>query len=387
MNNILVMKQKIINGLIAITCLLLPEISIAQHAEPTFRLDREQEQYTVSADLNEGGKLIVHFAKAADWQNELSEITRIAAAQYQYLADSFKNPISQKKLFLKIPKDTNLITLQYVENKEEAPHQMAYKNGQHFALKTSLDTIIVLKDGGKYKDPIYLSNDSTQYIRQVQYTYILKNIGDIQSIATQIEKLSRISFQVDSVLQNGPINKGQEKRLTIAFSKADDSKSMTVKPTYAIGDHYVFTMPIGIEILNGNLGAVYDVGFGYIDEPNSKSSFFATLNLSAFLLPGSTLNFHNAYAAISLELGGADVREGTLMNKYSIGLGYFIGKNKKNGNETILPNMFRLYLNFPVTKNINIGMDMMSDFKFAAMKKHPEETHGMFGFYLKYSIL
>lgn len=384
------MKRNIIIGLIAATLLFLPEILRAQNSELSFRLDREQEQYTVSADLEKGNKIIIHFAKAGDWQNELTEMTRIAAAQYQYLADSFKSLISQKNLFLKIPKDADLITLQYSENNNDGPHQMAYKNGNHFVLKTTMDTIIVLKDGGQYKDPVYLSNDSSQYTRQVQYTYILKDLSDINSIAAESEKLNRISHQVDSVLQNGPIKKDREKRLTIAFSNQNDSKGdMTIKPTYTIGDHYVFTMPIGIEILNGNLGAAYDVGYGYIDEPNSKSSFFATLNLSGFLLPASTLSAHNFYAAIGVELGTVDASEDALMNKYSIGLGYFMGKSKnnKNGNETVFSNMFRLFINFPITKNLNIGMDMMSDFKLKAMKNHPEETHSLFGFYLKYSIL
>jgi len=382
------MKRNIIIGLIAATLLFLPQILKAQSSGPAFRLDREQEQYTVSADLEKGDKIIIHFAKAGDWQSELTEMTRIAAAQYQYLADSFKSLISQKNLFLKIPKDTDLITLQYSEDNNDGPHQMAYKNGNHFVLKTSMDTIIVLKDGGQYKDPVYLSNDSSQYTRQVQYTFILKDISDIKNIAANAEMLSRISHLVDSVLKNGPIKKDREKRLTIAFSNQNDSKGgMIVKPTYAIGDHITIDVPIGIEILNGNLGAVTDVGYSYIDEPDSRSSFFGSLNLSTFLLPGSTLNFHNIYSGIGIELGTADVSTGTLMNKYSIGLGYFIGKNKKNGNETVLPNMFRLYLNFPITKNINIGMDMMSDFKFKAMKKHPNKTHGLFGFYLKYSIL
>lgn len=382
------MKRNIIIGLIAATLLFLPQILKAQSSGPAFRLDREQEQYTVLADLEKGDKIIIHFAKAGDWQSELTEMTRIAAAQYQYLADSFKSLISQKNLFLKIPKDADLITLQYSENNNDGPHQMAYKNGNHFVLKTSMDTIIVLKDGGQYKDPVYLSNDSSQYTRQVQYTFILKDISDIKNIAANAEMLSRISHLVDSVLKNGPIKKDREKRLTIAFSNQNDSKGgMIVKPTYAIGDHITIDVPIGIEILNGNLGAVTDVGYSYIDEPDSRSSFFGSLNLSTFLLPGSTLNFHNIYSGIGIELGTADVSTGTLMNKYSIGLGYFIGKNKKNGNETVLPNMFRLYLNFPITKNINIGMDMMSDFKFKAMKKHPNKTHGLFGFYLKYSIL
>lgn len=366
--------------------LYLPGKSMAQNPTLSYHLDREQEQYTISADLDKGGKLVIHFARASDWQNELTEMTRIAATQYQYLADSFKDPISQKNLFLKMPKDTDLITLQYSEHKNGIPHQMVYKNGQHFALKTTMDTIIVLKDGGKYKDPVYLSNDSTQYTRQVQYTYILKDIKDIENIAAATEKLNLMARQIDSILQNGPIKKDREKQLTISFSGQNDSQ-IKVKPTYTINDHYVFTMPIGLEVLNGNLGASYDVGYGYIDEPNNKSSFFATLNLSGFLLPASSLNFHNFYSGIGIELGTADVSTGTLMNKYSIGLGYFIGKNKNSGNETVLPNMYRLFVNFPVTKSLNIGMDVMSDFKFKAMKKHPEETHGLFGFYLKYSIL
>lgn len=383
------MKLNITICLLAAMSLFLPEKLNAQNTKPDFYLDREQEQYTILVRFDNSDKLIIHFAKAADWQNELTEITKIAARQYQYLADSFKRPISQKNLFLKIPKDTDLITLQYAENRQDSPHQMVYQNGQHFVLKTSMDTIIVLKDGGKYKDPVYLSNDSLQYIRQVQYTYILKDIKDIEDIAAATEKLNLMTRQIDSVLQNGPIKKDREKRLTLSTSSRNDSPDIQVNSTYSLVDHYVFTMPIGIEILNGNLGAAYDVGYSYIEEPDSKSSFFATLNLSGFLLPGSTLNFHNFYAAVGIELGGADVREGTLMNKYSIGLGYFIGKynNHNGGNETLLPNMFRMYLNFPITRNLNIGMDMMSDFKFKAMKNHPKETHSLFGFYLKYSIL
>ncbi|HET8573442.1 MAG TPA: hypothetical protein VFL76_06185 [Edaphocola sp.] len=381
------MKLNITIFLLAAATLFLPGKSMAQSPTPNFHLDSKQERYTVSADLDNGGKLIIHFAKAGDWQNELTEITGMAARQYRYLADSFKDPISQKNLFLKIPKDRDLITLQYSENGQAPAHQMVYKSGQHFVLKTTMDTIIILKDGGKYKDPIYLSNDSAQYIRQVQYTYILKDISDIENIAAAPGKLNLINHRVDSVLQNGPIKKDVEKRLTITFNGQNDSNDIKVKPTYSPWEHYVFTMPVGIEILNGNLGASYDVGYGYVNEPDSRSSFFATFNLSGFLLPASTLNFHNFYGGIGIELGTADVSTGTLMKKYSIGLGYFMGKNKNSGNETILPNMYRLYINFPITKSLNIGMDAMSDFKLKASKRHPEETHGLFGLYLKYSIL
>jgi hypothetical protein len=383
--------QKSFTGLLLIACCCFFQPARGQNTKPVYHLDDAQKNYEITATLPHHGSLTLHFARLSDWEGkaELERITNIGAEQYLHLKDSFKRPLSQKKLFLKLPIKEEVTSLQYEEITGGA-QQMAYKDGAYFSLKTTMDTLRVIKDEGTYDSPVQLSNDSSQVIRQLGYTFVLRDLKDIESLAGDTATLNRIGHQIDSVLNH----------YRTKWKHPDwDSRSLAIKIDSGAGQHILiknkgsflyhtmFDWGVGLEFFNGKFCISSDVGLAYVEQVGVASSPFIALILNSYLFPEMDVRQSNGYSSIGIEFGAANTEGGTLgilRQKTSVGMAYFIGKSKNNVIQ--LPNMFRYYINYALSKNVSFGFEAMTNFKTSEKNRTSGKTGSITGLYLKFSF-
>ena len=360
----------------------------AQYTPPAFYIDEAQKNYHISAQLPGNNLLNIYFARLSDWKGAagLLRTTATGALQYRQLADSFKNARAQKNLFMKLPSDGEVISIQYSET-DNGPAQMAYKNGHYFALKSSMDTLCIIQDAGTYADPIVLSTDSSQSIRQIQYTFTLRDLSDISSLAENTPALTRIGKQIDSVIdayrQKWHNPDANYKRLAI------DINSSSKHPVQVINKGNLFrnlslNVGFGIELFNGKPCPVMDIGYGYVWNKYKKESGFLAVNYTAYIFPEIPIYQSSSYASIGIEMGTANTTSGFLAQKTAIGMAWFIGNSRYNA--VNLPNMFRYYINLPVSRNISTGIDLISNFKTSKAARDQGKAVAIWGVYLKYNF-
>lgn len=371
----------------AITILMLISSLVlqAQSTEDAVQLDTAQKQIQITASLSGYGNMQITFARIEDWQGvqELKRIAMLAADHYEHLKDSFKEDYSGKTLYIKLPVHEDVSRISFRENFRDA-HNMAFKDGNYYQLKTVKDSIVVLKDQATYFKGVLLSNDSVQRVQQVQYVFAINNLSDLTKILAS-DILDDVGTKIDSIL----------KKYKAKWNKRNDSRNLniniqnenTVVISYTplLGNHILGNMAFGLQLINKQVAVPIDVGIGYIKNKKNKNSLFAIAVLSTYYLGAIPISESTFYYAIGVEVGSMDYTAGTTQNKVSIGVNYFIGNPdwgnyKKNPIKNTLPNMIKLNLNYPVYKNINVGLDLYSNFKFN------DDHAGLIGLFVKYNL-
>ena len=318
--------------------------------------------------LPNNGKLIVDFLRLSDWgnQNQLQDIAETAAGQVRLLKDSFSDNYSSKLIALNIPVNGKVISVQYDEDKS-AKNQLAYKDGSYYQLKTSFDTVRIVKNIGIRTKPLVDSG-----IIQVQYTFILKDINDIQALADNPEILQRIGEAADSA-----INK-QRKRwshqdarhhaLYLTYNPgapqpmisniADDGSALSF-----IAKNIKIYLAVGFGAYTGNnISPYFDEGISYLIPSRGRMQPFVGLNMTLFGLL-NTNGISNYYYTYNLEYGLCKKDIGFMQQKTSIALGLM---QKYNSPERV--NLFHMGFNFGFNSFLSGGFGVGTDFK----KNSPE---------------
>jgi|GEM_PF-1973788 len=359
--------------------------SFAQSATPSFKLDEQSQKFSIIAKLPNEGTLMVHFKRITDWKSkeELQRITRMAIEQYQNLQDSFKLPLAQKDLFLKLPVNEELMAIQYQEKKDSA-HQMIYKNGEYFSLKSTYDTLRVIKDL-EITDKIRKGEDSSDYKRQIEYIFVLKDLNHIYELKSS-EAIEHIGNQVDSVknkyLKKWTYPETVDKSLAI---RIDSSTKVENKSSFLknLTPNYGF----GIELFNGKLATTIDLGWFYVWDKYQKESGFLGLNINTYTFPQMDYKESSIYYSFNMEFGIANTTTGFLNNKSAIGIGYFVANFGATNNKYNLSNMTRMYLSFPLSSNLTLSLDMMTNWKISQKAIDEGKAKAVWGLSIKYMFL
>lgn len=355
----------------------------AQSENPDFKMETQNQKYDIVAKLPNDGTLIIHFKKITDWngKEELNRITKIGIQQYQNLQDSFKTDLSQKVLSIKLPVNENLMAIQYTE-KNAASQNMVFKDGTYFVLKSSYDTLTILKDEGiNEKVPKY--EDSADYKRLIQYSFVLKDLHNITDldINSSIDKIgSQIDSVVDKYLKKWKYPNTVDKSLTIQIDS-----NIIFQNYSSFFKHITADYGFGIELFNSKLATTINLGYAYVWNKNNLQSGYLGLNVKTYTFPKMDYKNSSQFYSANIEFGTANTTTGSLNNKSAIGLGYFFGNFGYN-NVDHLGNMFRMYLSYSITKHINFELDLMSNFKISEKAIAEGKNSSVWGLSLNYSI-
>lgn len=355
----------------------------AQSTSPDFKMEMHNQKYDIVAKLPNDGTLIIHFKKITDWngKEELKRMTKIGIQQYQNLQDSFKMQLSQKILSVKLPVNENLMAIQYSENREDAQN-MVYQDGAYFALKSSYDTLTILKDEGiNEKVPKY--EDSADYNRQIQYSFVLKdlhNLSDLE-LESSIDKIgSQIDSVVDQYLKKWKYPNTVDKSLTIIIDSFTHVKNHS-----SFSKHLEPDLGFGLELFNSKLATTINLGYAYVWNKNNKQSGYLGINLKTYTFPKMDYKESSQFYAANVEFGTANTTTGSLNNKSALGIGYFFGNLGYNSVDN-LSNMIRMYISYPITRHINFELDLMTNFKISDKAIADGKNSSVWGLSLSYSI-
>jgi hypothetical protein len=356
---------------IAFLFLLFPFVSNAQSLLETqmnnpitpnnslFSIGPDQYNHHFEYALPNEGKLYIDFLRLGDWgnENQLASIAAIAAKQEKNLSDSFKYAATTKTLELNVPIDGKTIAINFDES-PEARNQLAYINGNYTPLKTGMDTIRVIRNIGIRSKPIVDSG-----LIQVQYTFVLKDISDIETLAADPAFLINIGNQTDSLIH---IQRKKWHRQDAAYhrmelSKISDSTAVAVVKKHDVLYPGVFRN-IGISVAFGaivydNIISPYaDVTYAYLLPTRGKMRGFVGINFNGWgYLSQKGFDSKNTYSTINAEFGFCNKGNWVLQQKTSLLIGLAVIRNENP--------ILNIGFNFGVNSFTSFGFSAATNFK------------------------
>lgn len=339
------------------------ELEPSASAAQLFSLNKEQQNHHFHYRLPDDGILNIDFLRLSDWgeKNDLYAIAQMAAAQAALLKDSFIAASSTKTLALNIPIDKRVISINYKEDNSKK-NQLAFKDNAYFQLKSDFDTIRIVKNVGVRSKPLVDSG-----LIQIQYTFILKDIQDIQKLADQPAVLNDIGTQTDTYLseQRQKWHKQDAYHHTLLLDY-DPEKSAGIQNNNAnklfpfLGNHVGVYIGFGAIVYENSISPYLDETIAYLAPSRGKTRKFVGLNLTAFgLLNGASTFFTNRnYATINGEFGICRQTTGLMQQKTSVTLGLMIHNQDDKRN-----NLFNMGFNYGFNSFLSAGFNFASDFK------------------------
>ncbi len=327
-----------------------------------FRLNPEQYNNHFNFTLPNDGKLIVDFLRLSDWgaQNQLQDVAVLAANQVKLLKDSFVHNYTSKLIEMNVPINRQVLSVNYQED-ESGKRQLAYKYGDYYQLKSGFDTIrVVLNIGIRPKPRI----DSG--LIQIQYTFILKDINDIQAIAADPAVLQQIGDKADSAINRQRRNWSNQDASHHTFMLTYNPDAATPMTADNEGGTFLpflnkrinIYLGIGAAFYTNNAVSPYlDESIAYMIRSRRKMQYFVGANLTGFGFLNSNGN-KASYISYNLEYGVCRKAEGFMQQKTSIQLG--VMDKTDNGHKVTL---FHMGFNFGFNSFLSGGINYGTDFK------------------------
>ncbi len=323
-----------------------------------FQLNPEQYNHHFDFILPNNGKLKIDFLRLSDWgtENQLQTIAATAAIQAKLLKDSFQSNFSSKLIALNIPIDGKIISVKYREDESEKS-QLAYKEGSYYQLKTSFDTIRVVKNIGIRTKPKIDSG-----LIQIQYTFVLKDINDIQAFVRDPSILQNIGRSADSAVHKQrsrwPRQDARIYTLNLQYNP-DAPKPMTVDNGNVLIDKRIgLSLAVGFATYtNNSISPYFDESVAYLFRARGRMRYFIGFNITAFgyMNTNSDKSYFTSY---NLEYGLCRNVPGFMQQKTSVQIGLM---RKFNAPETY--NVFHLGFNFGFNSYLSGGFSFARDFK------------------------
>lgn len=323
-----------------------------------FRLSPEQYNHHVEFPLHNDGILQVDFLRLSDWgaQNQLKSVTAAAANQVKLLKDSFSNNYSTKFLAMNIPVDGKVLALNYQEEGKDK-RQLAYKEGTYYQLKTGFDTVRVIKNVGVRTKP-----GSDSGLVQVQYTFILKDINDITTLAEDPDVVNNMGNLADEAIAKYRAQwNNQDARshqLSLKYDPAKD-KVVTANTVNNTGmlKYIGIYVGVGAMVYSNTISPYFEEGIAFlIPSRAGKLQPFVGLNLTAFGFLNTTGNKYN-YASYNLEFGYCKRGFAFMPQKTSLMMGLMRKQTDGQANRYMFHMGFTTAFNSFLSGGINFGTD------------------------------
>jgi hypothetical protein len=328
-----------------------------------FRLNPEQYNHHFEFPLPNDGKLQVDFLRLSDWgeKNQLKAIIEAAANQVRMLKDSFRNNYSTKLLEMNIPIDGKVIALNYLEE-EKGKRQLAYKDGTYYQLKTSFDTIRIIKNVGIRTKPLVDSG-----LVQVQYTFILKDINDITNLEGNPEAVDKIGNLTDeAIIKYRKEWNNQDARTHQLNLMYDPAKEKVVKASSDnnSGLFKYIDIYVGLGAIfytNNSVSPYLEESIAYLIPSRSKMQPFVGFNLTGFGLfnTNGKAAGNASYLSYNLEYGVCKRGFAFMQQKSSIMLGVM----RVEGADKTTSALFHMGFTFGFNSFLSGGFNIATDFK------------------------
>jgi hypothetical protein len=197
MKNILLLSCALLTGYVAnaqiienedeVVVTKLPIASEAEIKNKLFVLPEDNGNFYFRADLPNDNFVIVQFRKISYWpeaKNVLKEVATLASAVVDKAGRSLANKMVTHRIDIHLPINDQPYTVRLREH-DDGSKLVVMEDGMQNPLKIGMDTINVLKAYAVTK------SKGVEEQVQVQYTFIVKDLSDINKIAASDEILQR----------------------------------------------------------------------------------------------------------------------------------------------------------------------------------------------------
>lgn len=358
-------------ALLFVSCTLFAQNSILMPVTPEqeissklFSLQGETNHH-FSIGLKDNNFLLVAFNRLSDWRDTgaFRLVMRQAASIAHRMQDSFGSPLNSRHLQIHLPIKNTPITARMQSNSSNAGI-VVLNDQDHAPLKIGMDTITVLKTLGERR-----SEDSDEKEKkekaQVQYTFLLKDLSQIEALAADEEWIAHTSALIDSIVNtyrrrwrnqdlwyhNLYVSYRPEetagKRLVVNHRMANEE-------TQGLRKALNLDYGMGISLVRHTLAPNADVGITYIFEHDKSENAFARISMNSLFLFGrdASNNIKSYGMAFANIEAGATVGNSYPLPFHLISLGFGVKINSRNTHPDYDRDWYKFYFRYGVTKAI-----------------------------------
>lgn len=312
-----------------------PFIGEQESINKLFNLDESIVNYHFTVELPGGNFIIIEWHHLTDWRDkgDLEHIIAIAKNYEASIDDSFKTGTSAKRLSIHVPVDNESITLLCTEHNMTndvmiIKGDVMIKGSVRTPVKVNMDTIRVLKT--LEEKEVHKKSE----LVQLQYTFLLKDISQIQALDTDKQLIQKIANTFDSVVNKG-MHKWKspdmwEKNMTVNYYPTHEKKqlSLSTNDEDASGRYYKsveLEYGLGVSLFLNKLCPYADGGLSY-KWPSPKNHFLfvkASWSVFGYADRQSATSFSTyGQEFINGEFGFLGNRENTTIPFYQLSMGY-----------------------------------------------------------------
>ena len=297
-----------------------------------FELSHIQYNHHIKVDLPDDNFLLMDFYRTSYWPEKeaLKSIFDIAGKTATMVADSFESALTSKRIDIHAPVKNRPLSVRIKEH-NDGTDLVIINYDQQAPLKLGMDTIRILKT--------HCAADDDHEKAAILYTFVLKDVEDMNTIAKDKHMIDDIVNALDSAIQQRKKRWKREDtwyhQLGINYTTAaiNGQSKLTVDNKGGFGKGLDAAYYIGASVFRNTLTPFIEVGGSYKWQNSYGNYGFFRISMSS--MPIFERNSSSQYDYYSL--GFVKAEFGTLINKSnrsntwvplyqtSMGFGYMFG--------------------------------------------------------------
>ncbi|RYE24658.1 MAG: hypothetical protein EOP51_06670 [Sphingobacteriales bacterium] len=338
-----------------------PISSEADIKSKLFELPADDANFYFRADLPNDNFVIAQFNKIGYWPNGdgmLKQIATIASSVVDRAGQSFSNKMATHRVDIHLPVKNEPYTVRLKEH-NDGSKLVVMEGVQQNPLKIGMDTINVLKTFSVQK-----SKNSEERV-QVQYTFIVKDINDINTIAASDEILQRAEQNFNALV-------ARKRKAWVADNawyhgmnaeydeEAGNKKFRTQMTRRFLSDAIGGQVNLGASFLTTGVNPYASIGLNYKWRSKSPSEYnFIGLSLSTLnavdMQADKNIISYGAVMA-NIESGAYFKNSQSRIPLHHISAGFGI-KIANDPHSLLDNNIYRIFFNYSLSKAITLTPD------------------------------
>lgn len=306
--------------------------------------------------------LIIEFPRLSDWQDQgaFRSMLQQAANISARMKDSLKNPASAYRLDIHLPVKNTPATVRIKESAGNGNFMMLNDHDEA-PLKIGMDTVRVLKNMGEKEV------DGELRKTQVQYTFILKEMGQLQQLAGDEDWIASTAGMTDSIVQTYR-RKWRDQdawfhdlyvsyRPNLPGSPLVINQKEREEDSRGIFKAIKYDISFGMSLVRDRLGPNTEIGLSYIPYQERRSALFFRLSASSLaLFERKPDEQFKAYPStfVNIEIGTTNVDKMYTVPMYLASMGFGVKIGNKNDHPSFQRDWYKLFFRYNITKAITI---------------------------------
>lgn len=326
-----------------------------------FSLPEGDSAYYFRADLPDNNFLTIQFGKLSYWEDgALADIFATAKTAWRQVQDSFTGTTTSRKIAVHVP-PSNYPMLAVISEYGKDERTLLLKGNSALPLRIAVDTITILKTQASE------SGDISRR-RQILYTFLLKDLSEIEGLANNAALIGNISSTFDSLVV---AKRRRWKNQDASFHSLDaqydvrnginrERKLQTGTPGSLLGN-FDYNIDLGVSFVAGSIASYGDFRLLYhwVAKERRTNTFIAlSLSTLGFVKEQNNALSLRSLAFLNVELGSGFSGASSRIPLYrtSVGIGYRIAED----NAAPYDFKYCAFFNYSVSKAITITPELYS---------------------------